>query len=146
MNAVSVDVATILEDEGIGTIGAATGWSINIGTEPEYRPSVSPHTTITVYDTGGSLDSYLTQSVNPVAQNTFQIRVRSKSYTTGYTKILQIIQLLEPYPVYTETGGTYDVKYYSFTRVGDIFSLGLDDNKRQIWVVNFRTTRHESNT
>ncbi len=107
MNAPSIDIKDILVAEGIGTFGNTTAWSISVNTEPKYKEVsgvvVSPNDSITIYDTGGSLDYYLLNSVNPVINNTFQLRVRDIAQLSGYTKINTISQLLDRYSKYVAT-------------------------------------------
>ena len=126
MNPVSVDIKNVLVNNSIGIFQSSTGWSINIGSEP-----TSPHTTITIYDTGGSLDYTLDRSDNPTQHSSFQIRVRSKNYLAAYAKALEIGQLLDK----TATFSTGDVTYYLIQRTSDTFFLGRDDNSRNIFTI-----------
>lgn len=139
MNPVSMDIKDMLVTEGLGVFMANTGWSINIAVEPE-----EPDTAITIYDTGGVPDYTLINSANPVDHDTFQVRVRAISYIEGHAKALEINKFLDKTDTYIETGGTYDVTYYTFQRSSGIISLGENDNDEYIWITNFRTTRHES--
>lgn len=139
MNPVSFDIKDLLVAEGIGVFAANTGWSISIAVEP-----VDPDTVITIYDVTGTLDYNLDGSVNPIQHYNNQIRVRAEDYQVGYNKALEISQFLDKKERFDETAGTYDVHYALIQRTSDIISLGEDDNDRFIFVVNFKTTRRES--
>jgi len=144
MKPASEDIKDMLVAGGIGVFGAASGWSINIGVEPS-KPN-APDTTLTIYDTGGSLLYTMTNTDNPVMYNTFQLRVRANGYVAGYQKLLAASKVLENQTTYVNDDDTYDVSYYTIKRTTDIMSLGEDDNDRKIWVTNFQTTRRESNS
>jgi hypothetical protein len=129
-NAPSADIAEFMQTNGIGFLAATTGWSIFESREP-----VSPDSTITVYDSGGLAS-------NPAWILDFpsiQIRVRGDigRYDLAYTKCQEIKDLLLGLPKQVIN----TTEYIGVWALGDITSLGYDDNKRPILVQNWRIAR-----
>lgn len=123
-------VAQLLAAQGVGVFAAETGWSINVGTEPDM-----PENCVTVYDTGG-LDPDTEQMDR---RPTFQMRARAVDYLTGWGKLNTARHYLLGAGPLTYSG----VRYASFEMVGDIVSLGRDDNNRHIFTLNARVTNAE---
>ncbi len=117
------NVARFLEIHGFGIFAADSGWSINVGAEPEL-----PHNCITLYDTGGLSPDTDQLDTRPM----FQIRVRALSYAEGYTKLKAARSLLQVTGPVT-LGGT---RYMSFEMFGNIVSLGRDENDRHVFTLN----------
>ena len=116
----------ILVTEGIGVFAATSGWGIFISKEP-----LVPDTTITVYDTGGI-------SANPAYLldfPTIQVRIRGNTgeYLEAYQKIRQVKDTLLGISSQVLNGDTLR----SITCLGDIFSLGYDENSRPLLTLNF---------
>ena len=128
MTSPAADIANYLETSGAGTIGASSGWSINVSKEP-----ATPDTTITVYDSGGAGDDY---DAN-IRQPSIQIRVRGNGYLATYTKIDAINELLIAPKGFTVGA----VRYVGAWQPGGFESLGYDENDRVILVSNYNLIR-----
>ena len=128
MGSSAEDVASYLSTEGFGTLGAASGWGIYIGKEP-----TKPNTTITVYDTGGTMG-------NPESlyDPTIQVRVRSHSYEDAYEKAEDIRDDLVVDSTARIIGGWL---YTGFWLISDIAKIATDENEREVLTVNFRLMR-----
>jgi hypothetical protein len=128
VNAPAYDVALLLQTLGAGTFASATGWSVNVGVEPE-----TPDTAVTVYDTPG--DQPDTDELN-VFWPRFQVRVRGPSYPAAYAKQEQIRDML----IYTQPL-TMQTSRGRVTLTSDIMALGRDDSNRHILTANYRMMR-----
>lgn len=111
-------IADILIAKGYGSWVATSGWSINVGKEPD-----APDTTITIYDTGGFSPAY-----NSCEYPTIQIRVRGKPYPVGYDRLREIRDYLI----------NYEDANYQINLMGDILHLSTDERGRSIFVCNFQ--------
>lgn len=128
MSVVIDDVASYLEDQGIGTVGSTIFSS--------YMPDTQSSTfTIAVFDTGGLLpDPYL-----PTKEPTFQVFVRSNDYLTGKAKVDAIRSSLHQKKNLRLTdGGNY---YYFILLQGEGGHIGRNDNGKDEFSMNFRA-RH----
>lgn len=125
----ATDIAQYLDAEGFGDFAADSGWSINVGTEP-----AKPETCITLYDTGGGISSADQQMYDP----TMQIRVRHKSYLSGYTKASDIRDKLAMQTRDLIVGDWHYSGFFVFT---DVAMIGKDDNDRCIFTFNLRLMR-----
>lgn len=127
MTSPAVDMAEYLVAQGVGVLGAATGWSINAGTEP-----MKPDTCLTVYDTGGlgfDIDS-------DIEQPGIQVRARGNDYRATYAKLATVVsELATP----TRIG-----KYVGAWLNGNIESLGKNENDHFVLVVNFYLMRESA--
>ena len=126
MNSPSEDIAQIIADASLGTIGTDL-----------FRGKQPPRTglTITVYDTPGVAPFADIKLYEPGVQ----VRVRDADYSTAYDKMLEIVEALIV-PTTREVNGT---RYIGIWMAGDIESLGYDDNDRVSLFANFNTQRHE---
>lgn len=129
MRSTADDLAGYLDANSVGTLAAATGWSISFGMEP-----ASPETAITLYDTGG-LEPDTDQL--DVLRPSIQVRVRGSDYRAAYAKQVAIRDLLHAMPE-TVIEGTL---YLAVTASSDILSIGRDDNDRFILTANYRVMR-----
>lgn len=128
MTSPAADIASYIQTAGEGTIGAASGWSINVSKEP-----ATPDTTITVYDSGGFGSDYDANIYQP----TIQVRVRGNGYLAVHAKIEAINELLiAPKGLTVNT-----TRYVGAWQPGDIESLGYDENDRVILVSNYNLIR-----
>lgn len=128
MNSPAHDVALFLAANGVGVFGGATGWSVNVGVEPE-----TPGTAVTVYDTPG--DEPDTDDLN-IFRPRFQVRVRDVSYPEAYAKQEQVRDLLIlSQPLVFATSRCRVIMS------SDIMALGRDDNNRHILTANYRMMR-----
>lgn len=124
MNPVSVDIATLLVNGGLGTLGQ----DIFIGTEP-----ADVRECLTIYDTGGA-------NQNPkfaLDEATFQVRCKSANYLTGYEQLSQVKFIVEG----RQPEVINDTKYLGFWTTSNIVFMARDGRCNFIWVVNFRVTR-----
>ena len=126
------DVAEYLEDQGIGTRGAASGWAIFIGKEPS-----SPNNTITVYDTGGAMGN-----PDQLYDPTIQIRIRGHDYSGTYAKAVEIRDDL----VVNTDRVVGDWHYAGFFLISDIAKIDTDENNRDVFTINFRLMREPNST
>ncbi len=130
MNSPARHIATLLEASSVG-LGLALGTDLFIAEELD-----SPDSIVTVYNTGG----FAPQSNYEYLKPTVQVRVRGAKNTsseTSYTTAENIIDAL--HGVYEQTvSGT---RYVQILALGDIFSLGKDENNRFIYTVNFEIHR-----
>mgnify|MGYP001493829437 CR=1 FL=1 len=133
MTSTAYDIAMLLQSEGVGSFGSSSGWSIAVGSEP-----MSPHTTITLYDTGGLEPDTEQLDRRP----SFQVRVRGGDYLAARAKIEEAIGVLQG-RTGVVLGGT---RYLSFELQSDVVCLGKDDSERFIFVANFRVPLAEAAT
>lgn len=105
------DVKTIL----------GNGSTIYIGDMP-----ASPDNVIGLFHTGGYARSL---NDTPFEQPTFQVRVRNTSYATGETMCNTVKDALHKY-----VGGDFML----IVQMGDIQSIGRDENQRHEWTINFQ--------
>lgn len=126
------DIAVLLNDNGYGTFPYSAGWGIAIGTEPS-----RPDDVITLYDTGGGVDQPDAELYDP----TMQVRVRSRSYTDGYTKASDVRDFLI-LPTSREVGNFLYTGFWIFT---DVAMIGRDDNDRFVFTFNLRLMREPLN-
>jgi len=129
MNSVASDTRSILLDSGYDESGT---WTIFVGHEP-----AKPDRTITIYDQEGQL----TQSHNRTLWHTdrIQIRVRGLTYDETYAKMLSVQKYLILKEPFQYEGSDYK-GYVSF---GTPYYLGLDEQKRMTWSLNFGVHREE---
>ena len=134
MNPASQDFKDILEDAGVGSFAATSGWGIYISREPDgdnYQ-----NTVVTLYDTGAADTPHPEIAFD---EPMVQARVRGDvgGYPTAYDKILEVRdQLLGKYNF--SQGG---INYVGIWVTGDISFIGYDDSSRPILTVNFRAQR-----
>lgn len=133
MQSPAYDIAMLLQSEGVGSFGSSSGWSIAVGSEP-----MSPHTTITLYDTGGLEPDTEQLDRRP----SFQIRVRGHDYLAARSKMEEAIGILQ-----AKTGVTLNgTRYLSFELQSDVVCLGKDDSERFLFTANFRVPLAEGAT
>lgn len=132
MNAPSVDIANLLESEGLGVFGGISGWCIYIGTEPS-----KPDTTVTLYDTTGAEPDYAAAIEYPA----IQVRVRGSpyGYPAAYERAKDVRDLLIATNGVMLGGATY-----SAWIMGDVAYLATDESQRPIFVANYRLMRSEA--
>jgi hypothetical protein len=132
MNSPATDTAAILA--GVGALSLRAGTNLFVSTLPDTGDTL----TVCLYDTGG-YDAVDAIDKASVARPTIQILVRGSKagYQAAYAKAAAIDTQLH---LKTETtqGGT---RYLAFYRVGDINSIGQDDNGRPLLTINYRIDR-----
>ena len=130
MNSPAVDIAGLLATAGIGTIGT----DLFISEQPS-----SPDSCVTVFDTGG----FPPESNYTYEKPTVNIRVRGNrnGYLNAYAVAKSIVDEL-----HDKTNEEVDSenRIISIWCMGDIISLGKDDNDRPQLSVNFRIHRTSS--
>ena len=93
----------------------------------------APNDCVTVYDTGGGDPFADIELYEP----SVQIRVRNLKYADGYA-LQQEIRKALIVPTSFEINGTH---YIGVWNVGDIMSLGKDQNNRSVLTANYRIER-----
>lgn len=126
MTAPSVGIKDLLVAAGDGVFAATTGWSIHIGKEP-----TTPHTTITIYDSGGL-------TPNPAWLLDFpsiQVRIRGApgDYIGAQQKIVDCKNTLLGLP----SQDLNSDRWVSVRQIGDINLIGYDDSNRPMFTMNF---------
>lgn len=133
---VSLDISDILSTNGVGTLGANTGWGIFVSREPD-----SPDTAITIFDSGNSLEPNAKWLLE---YPSFQVRVRGSenNYLSATAKIQEIKDVLLGLPPQTRNG----TNYRGVWQQTEIIPLGYDDQNRPLLVQNYRTVREPTST
>jgi hypothetical protein len=130
------EIAILIDDADIGSFPADAGWAINVAAEPS-----SPDTTITIYDTPGGAPVIVPETQEDDSEQLrdvdFQVRVRSGSYQDAYLKQQEIFNAL----TIPKEQATADHRIVGIWLVGDIASIGRDDNNRHRLVANYRMER-----
>lgn len=126
MNDPCEGIKDLLVTAGIGIFAATSGWGIFIGQEPS-----TSDTTITIYPTGGNAPSPKFLLNYP----SVQVRVRGAAggYLDARAKIQAISDALLGLPSQTLNSD----RWVAINQVGDITSLGPDQNNRPRLVLNF---------
>lgn len=143
MNALAVDIAQYLEDQGFGTQAATTGWAVFVN-----RMVDQPITCIGVFETPSPSP---TTPMNKAATGTkpfeicmFQVRVRGASDSAVWTKIKAIADKLNGLKQWSVSNGSLPAtKYSHIIRTSDFLPLssqGADAFERS---VNFAAYRQE---
>jgi len=125
----SEDVANYLNSQSIGSLGASSGWGIFVGWEPP-----APDTTITIYDTGGTVGNPDASMYDP----TIQVRVRGHSYANAIAKAEEIRDDLAIEKTARIIG---DWLYTGFWVTADVVKIDTDEKNRHVFTVNFRLMR-----
>jgi hypothetical protein len=126
MNSPAYDIAQILDSSGVSAGDYTT--DLVVSQMPD-----TPNNCICVYDTGG-FDSAADYVYD---RPTVMVKVRNLSYRAGYAKAQLIKSAL--HGLSNENWGSS--RYIGIWCMGDINSVGLDENQRQIFTVNFRIHR-----
>ncbi len=128
----SHDIAALLEDNGIGTMGT----DIFVNDEPP-----DPDNCVTIYDTGGA--SGPVTNAKTYKEPTIQIRVRNRRYSDGYEKasLIQSVMESNSRSRYSPSGESYN--YTALYKVTEILNLPRDESSRTIFVQNFRCPRND---
>ena len=111
----------------VGVFAAESGWSIRIAREPK-----TPDSVVTIYLAGGLQPNpkWLLDFVD------VQVRIRGdiRAYQAAHTKAIQVKDVLLGCDARTVNSD----RIVSVTMIGDLTSLGFDDNDRPLFVLNFR--------
>jgi hypothetical protein len=130
MNAPSIDIKDWLEtNSGLGLVFAQ---NLFIAREP-----ATPENTVTIYDTPGSPDRPDMEGDSIICENSVQIRIRNKSYQTGWVLAEAIRDTLSPISNLTINS----TMYLSIFHQNGPFVLEWDDNNRVILIMNFQIER-----
>lgn len=123
-------IATYLQSQSVGTLGATSGWALAYSTEPDAPPNA-----ITIFDTGGPAPDTDQQNV---LRPTIQVRVRSTGnaagYDAAYAKHQAIRDLLINLSGVTMSG----IRVACVSMRSDILSIGRDDNDRHVLTANYQ--------
>lgn len=133
MNPVSLDIATYLQDQSIGTIGT----DIFVGYMPDTTDITS--NVVSVYDTGGD-NPHWDETTFIERRPTFQVACRNNQYLTGHNEIETIRNTLNNLSDYDAVDSRYIVVHVQ----GDILYAGVDDKSRHLFTCNFNTIRTSS--
>lgn len=125
MTAPTVGIKDLLVAAGNGVHNASSGWSIHIGREP-----TKPHSTITIYDSGG-------ETPNPAWLLDFpsvQVRVRGDpgGYVAAQQKMTDCKNTLLGLPSQDLNGD----RWVSVRQIGGINLIGYDESNRPMFTMN----------
>ena len=123
MSSPAVDIAGLLEAQGLGTAGT----TLFVGRDPG-----GTTLTISVYDTGGLPPNPKYSRDEPSVQ--IAVWGAANDYSGGYTKALAIKDYL--LGLTSQTIGTKT--YFAFNMRTDITFVGYDQNQRPQFTLNFR--------
>lgn len=138
----ALEIATYLEAQGYGTIGASTGTSIFDG-----PMGIAPDKAISVRVSGGPSPQYTQETTTPWDEPTrVKVMVRDAA-STGYESaesvvnaIARELEIVNHMRLPTSTGTLYGrVKPTS-----PAIPLRVDERERQIFVVNFEINKEPS--
>lgn len=123
------DIATRLQTDGIGTIGASSGWAIFKAALPD-----GPDTAVALFETGGDAPEERYALDRP----TFQVRVRGDAwgYSAARTKMQDIFAALHA----QEANVGSDYVYIYAVQSGPI-QMGHDESDRPHLSLNFRVVK-----
>lgn len=121
MNSAAQDI----KDRLVSLATIAAGY---IGEEP-----ATPNDVVTIYDTGGGEPFADIELYEP----SIQVRVRNLKYADAYA-LQQEIRKALIVPTDFEINGTH---YIGVWNMGDIISLGKDQNNRAVFTANYRIER-----
>lgn len=125
-NPASFDIATFLAAQSVGTVGT----DIFIGREPS-----KPAAVVTVYDVGGIAPNPKFLRDEPQVQ--CRVRGEVNDYQNAWAKAQEIKDVLLGAQPQTLNG----TDYVLFVQIGEIISLGYDDNNRVMIVSNWQLVR-----
>jgi len=126
------DIATVLEDSGIGVFASSSDWGIYVHKEP-----TDPINCITIYDLDGSAANTLQEKT--AEYYLFQVRVRCSGFVGCREKLDEIDEVLNykaPFTLDT-------TRYTSCTSAMNQQFLGYNDNNQAIMVKEYRGFRKE---
>lgn len=125
-NPASFDIATFLADQAVGTVGT----DIFVGREPS-----EPNFVTTIYDAGGIAPNPKFLRDEPQVQ--CRVRGEANDYQNAWAKAQEIKDVLLGAQPQTLNG----TDYVLFVQIGEIISLGYDDNNRVMIVSNWQLVR-----
>lgn len=114
------DLAAYMASHGIGTVGTDLFKS--------YMPT-DPVTNVTIYETGGPQPN----KELPIKKPTFQVTVRSASYSTGRARLAAVRALFQGINS-TTIGSTF---FFYIEAISEGGHLGRDDNGADLFSINF---------
>lgn len=119
---------------GLGADPPSSSWPIFAAHEPDL-----PDNCITVYDTAGVAQGRSMISGELFGTSGFQVRVRAKDHTTGWTKA-DAIQTDMAKAVYQEVVTISGTRYlvHAIVKIGDVLALGTESptSKRHVFTIN----------
>jgi hypothetical protein len=132
MNAVSEDIKDMLEAQS--SLGLVFKTNLFIGREPK-----SPNNTVTIFDTPGAPPMKTLTPGENYYYDSFQIRLRTTDYQTGYALLKSIEEYLHVISQQTVNETYYSIIYCSLP----ITMLDWDDNNRVHLVATFEVQRRD---
>ena len=130
MNPVSEDIKDLLVEDSSLALTFAT--DLFIAKQP-----LTPDNCVTIYDTPGAPPALWMDAADVYDYPSIQIRVRNKSYLTGYALIQQIKTFL-----HGQAHVTINSTYYSLIQcMGDPAFLEWDEKGRVHFIINFNLQR-----
>lgn len=140
MNPVSLDIKNLFVADQIAYyIGDnpknpfSLAWACGLNYEVQ-----SPVKFITIYDTGGVVDT-VTNS-NQYEGESVQLRFRAESYSVGWAKARAIRNYLNGKGKITPVSQSY--RYEGFFQETPVLPIGKDENGRFLFTVNYRGLRY----
>ena len=125
-NPASFDIATFLAAQGVGTVGT----DIFVGREPS-----EPDEVISIFDIGGI-------APNPkFLRDEPQIQCRVRGAVNDYDNAFIKAQLIKDTLLGAQPRRLNGTDYVLFTQIGEILSLGYDENNRVALVSNWQLVR-----
>ena len=125
-NPASFDIATFLAAQGVGTVGT----DIFVGREPS-----EPAFIISIFDVGGI-------SPNPkFLRDEPQVQCRVRGEVNDYNNAFAKAQLIKDILLGAQPQDLNGTDYVLFTQIGEILSLGYDENNRVALVSNWQLVR-----
>ena len=130
MNSTGQDISNMLEAES--SLGLIFATNLFVGKEPDY-----PDECVTLFDTAGMPPQLTYDASERYERPSFLVRVRSNSYTTGWSLIHDIVDSLHGRAQETWNGTLYSVIYCSSGPA----LFDWDKNGRVRFVCNFNLNR-----
>ena len=125
-------IAIHLDANGVGTLGATSGWRLAANVE-----EATPDDAITVYDTGGSAPVLFDEQLTAP---TIQVRTRSHDYAGAYDKQREAFGVLNAIINQVIDGN----RYLGAWLTSDIIHIGRDENDRHLLTANYQIERVET--
>lgn len=126
MKSPAAGVKDLLVAANVGTFAATSGWSISVG-----KSSTAPDTSITCVDTGG-ISPFPHLALNfPSVQ--VIVRGAPGDYIGAHDKGRAVIDALLGKGVTSVNGDSWE----GITQIGDLASIGYDENNRPLFSANF---------
>lgn len=127
MSSPAEGIKDILVDASVGTFAALTGWGIFVSKQPD-----TPHTSITVYDSGGVASNPQWRIDFPSVQ--VIVRGIPGGYLEAWAKAKEVKDALLGWPSQEHNGDWW----VSIAMISDIAHIGYDTQNRPELSINFK--------